>query len=100
MSTENYVEEEVCEACGCAGEVGYIINEGDENASVSVFASDKATLQQEFEKYVSLAKEVNENVTYEIDPTSNNETELHANFTFEVSAEKIIFELRSRSLVR
>ncbi|MBF9003176.1 MULTISPECIES: DUF406 family protein [Vibrio] len=100
MSNESYVEEEVCEACGCAGEMGYVIGEGDEIAEVSIFANEFAALHAELDKYVVLAKQVNENVKYEVSPLAEDATELHARFQFEVSAEKIIFELKTRSLTK
>ncbi len=46
---------DVCEACGCAGEIGFIIKEGDEVAEVTVYGSSKALIETEFAKYVELA---------------------------------------------
>lgn len=100
MSDKTYVENEVCEACGCAGEVGYIIKEGDETAEVIIKANTKAQFEGVLAQYVELAKQVNANVTYEVDPITDSTKELHARFKFDVSAEKIIFELKSRSLAR
>lgn len=99
MSIDNNVEE-VCEACGCAGEMGFIIKEGDDVAEVSIFASSKAQIEAEFNKYVALAKEVCENVEFEASELTDDSTELKARFKFEVSAEKLIFELKSRSISR
>ncbi|MEF1212510.1 DUF406 family protein, partial [Vibrio alginolyticus] len=42
---------QVCEACGCAGEIGFIIKEGDEVADVTVFAQTKTELESELQKY-------------------------------------------------
>ncbi|ASU23851.1 hypothetical protein CCZ37_14800 [Vibrio qinghaiensis] len=100
MSIEKDVDIQVCEACGCAGEIGFIIKEGDEVAEVMVMAPNKAQLAAEFEKYLALAKQVSDNVEFEVSPLDDNSTELHARFKFEVSAEKLIFELKSRSLAR
>ncbi|CAH8189519.1 MULTISPECIES: YfcZ/YiiS family protein [Vibrio] len=100
MSIENDVDIQVCEACGCAGEIGFIIKEGDEVAEVMVMAPNKIQLEAEFEKYLALAQQVSSNVEYEASPIEENSTELHARFKFEVSAEKLIFELKSRSLAR
>ena len=100
MSNESCVENEVCEACGCAGQMGYVIGEGDEVAEVSIFGESKTLLLSEFDKYVALAQQVNKNVEHEISPLADDAKELHARFKFEVSAEKIIFELRSRSLAK
>ena len=95
MSTES---EQVCEACGCAGEMGFIIKEGDEVAEVTIFAADKAQLETELNKYIALAQQVCSQVEYEISPLSDGASELTARFKFEVSAEKLIFELKTRAL--
>jgi uncharacterized protein YfcZ (UPF0381/DUF406 family) len=100
MATDNNVDIDVCEACGCAGEIGFIIKEGDEVAEVTVIANDQALQDAELAKYIAMAKQVCANVEYEVTPREANATELHAKFKFEVSAEKLIFELKSRSLAR
>ncbi|RJX68926.1 DUF406 family protein [Vibrio sinensis] len=91
---------QVCEACGCAGEMGFIIKEGDDVAEVTIFGSDHALLNAELTKYVELAKQVCANVEHEVSELQEGSTELTARFKFEVSAEKLIFELKTRSLSR
>ncbi len=91
---------QVCEACGCAGEIGFIIREGDEVADVTVFADSKAALESELAAYVELAKSVCANVEYNISDITEDSKEASARFKFEVSAEKLIFELKTRSLAR
>ncbi|PJC87354.1 hypothetical protein CSW98_05500 [Vibrio sp. HA2012] len=101
MSEENQVcstEDGVCEACGCSAEVGFIIKEGDEVAEVSLFGEEKSQLETKFQDYITLAKQVNANVEYDVTPMADDAKELHARFKFEVSAEKLIFELKTRSL--
>ncbi|MDB1126170.1 DUF406 family protein [Vibrio algarum] len=93
-------ENELCEACGVTAEVGFIIGEGDEVADVSIFGQSKQLLQLELDKYVTLAKEICANVQYDTTPIPDGITELHVKFKFEVSAEKLIFELKSRSISR
>ncbi|CAM2900751.1 YfcZ/YiiS family protein [Vibrio rarus] len=93
-------EPEVCEACGVAGEMGFIINEGDEVSEVSLFSSTKEAVEAEFEKYVELAKTVNSAVEHSFEIVENEQFELHAKLKFEVSAEKLIFDLKSRTLSR
>lgn len=103
MSDEKKIsnpEGELCEACGVSAEVGFIISEGDEVAEISLFGESKQALEQELEKYVSLAKEVNANVELDIGAMADSAKELHARFKFEVSAEKLIFELKTRSISR
>ncbi|NOH61112.1 YfcZ/YiiS family protein [Vibrio sp. RE88] len=99
MSTERE-QADVCEACGCAGEMGFIIKEGDDVAEVTIFAQGKALLEAELNKYVELAEQVCEGVQYEMSAIEEDATELTARFKFEVSAEKLIFELKTRSLAR
>jgi uncharacterized protein YfcZ (UPF0381/DUF406 family) len=91
-------EDEVCEACGCSAEMGFIIKEGDDVAEVSLFGENKSQMETELQNYVALAKEVNANVEYDVSPMADDAKELHARFKFEVSAEKLIFELKTRSL--
>ena len=93
-------EPEVCEACGVAGEMGFIINVGDEVSEVSLFASTKEAVETEFTKYLELAKQVNAAVEHEIKIEEKEQFELHAKLKFEVSAEKLIFDLKSRTLSR
>ncbi len=100
MSDNTCVENEVCEACGCSAEMGFIIKEGDEVADVKITATSKELLEAELAKYIELAKTVSAAVEYETTPVDENSTNLEARFKFEVSAEKLIFELKSRSLSR
>ena len=97
MSTE---QQDVCEACGCAGEMGFIIKEGDDVAEVTIFAQGQQRLEAELEKYLELAQQVSAEVQHEVTPIEADSTELTARFKFEVSAEKLIFELKTRSLAR
>lgn len=97
MSNE---QEQVCEACGCAGEMGFIIKEGDDVAEVTIFAQGQELLNAELAKYVDLAKQVCAEVEFETSTITDESTEATARFKFEVSAEKLIFELKTRSLAR
>ena len=91
---------EVCEACGCAGEMGFIIKEGDDLAEVVISADNKNALEAELEKYVDLAFQVSRDVQYHVTTITEDSTQLTAKFQFGVSAEKLIFELKTRSLTR
>ncbi|WP_375320557.1 YfcZ/YiiS family protein [Aliivibrio logei] len=94
------VEQNVpCDACGCSAEMGFVIKEGDDVAEVSIFAENKAQLETEFANYLSLAKEVCNEVEHSI-KLSEDEKELHARLKFSCSAEKLIYELKTRSLTR
>ena len=89
--TARVEENTVCEACGCAGEMGFIIKEGDDVAEVSIFADSKAALEAELQLYVNLAKSVNNDMEFEVSPLTDESKELNARFKFDVSAEKLIF---------
>ena len=93
-------QNQVCEACGCAGEMGFIIKEGDDVADVTIFAETKAALEAELAKYIELATQVCADVEYNVSELTEESKELTARFKFEVSAEKLIFELKTRSLAR
>lgn len=98
MSEKQYKEPEVCDACGVAGEMGYVIGEGDEVATVTITGSNSEALKARLEQYLEVARGVNENMKYETTTIDATSTELTAKIEFEVSAEKIIFELNSRGL--
>lgn len=101
MTTEiETSENEVCEACGCSAEMGFIIKEGDDVAEVTIFAQGKEVLLAQLEPYLKLAARVNPNYEHQIDDLSEDENKLTARIKFECSAEKLIFELQSRSLNR
>ncbi|KXF82968.1 DUF406 family protein [Enterovibrio coralii] len=98
MSQEEY---QVCDACGVTAEMGFVISEGDDVAEVSIFASDKDAAIAEFKNYLALAKEVNENVLHDLNECADVSFDpLTVRLKFECSAEKLIFELRSRSLAK
>ena len=100
MMNKTTEKAEVCEACGCAGEMGFIIKEGDDIAEVVIHAEHKKALETELEKYVALAFEVSKEVQYQVSPVTEDATQLTVKFQFGVSAEKLIFELKTRSLAQ
>lgn len=94
-------ENQACDACGVTAEMGYVIVEGDDVAQVSIFAENKVAALEEFKGYMCLAKQINENVLHDLDENSDFPINpLVINVKFECSAEKLIFELRSRSLAK
>lgn len=98
MSQEEF---QVCDACGVTAEMGFVISEGDDTAEVIIFASNPEDAIAEFQSYALLAKEVNANVIHDFNADVEFAFDpLKANFKFECSAEKLIFELRSRSLAK
>ncbi|MDD1793455.1 YfcZ/YiiS family protein [Enterovibrio makurazakiensis] len=94
-------EIQVCDACGVTAEMGYVISEGDDVAEVEIFATNKAAALAEFGAYLALAKEVNDAVIHDLDEEAEfSHNPLNVRLKFECSAEKLIFELRSRSLTK
>lgn len=100
MSDKQYKDPEVCEACGVAGEIGYIIGEDDLVATVTISAENGQALREQFQKYLDVANRVATEFTYETSDIEEDSTEMTAKLKFDVSAEKLIFELQSRSLNR
>lgn len=90
-------EIEVCDACGVAGEMGFIIGAGDETATLTITGADFATAKSKQSEYLKIAQDINPNVTYE-EKFDDETLTLNVNIHFEVSAEKIIFELKTRHL--
>lgn len=99
MTTENQ-EYQPRDACGVSAEMGFMIKENDDIADVQIFANGKAALELELANYLTLAKQVNVNFKVETTPIDETSTELTAHIQFECSAEKLIFELKSRSLAK
>lgn len=99
MSNED-LEYQACEACGVSAEMGFIIKEGDDVAEVQIYANGKDALETELENYLALANEVNANYKHEVTPLTEDSQELVARIQFECSAEKLIFELKSRSIAK
>ncbi|MCW8330149.1 YfcZ/YiiS family protein [Photobacterium sp. SDRW27] len=99
MSNEE-LDYQTCEACGVSAEMGFIIKEGDDVAQVHIYANGKAALEAELNNYLALAKEVNANFKYEASSLTDDSQELTARIQFECSAEKLIFELKSRSIAK
>lgn len=89
---------DTCDACGVSAEIGYIISEGDEVAEVTIHGDSKDAVQARFEQYLALAESINPAVKHDFDPQQFDGSRAHIKLQFECSAEKLIFELRSRGL--
>lgn len=85
-----------CDACGCSAEMGFIIKENDEVATVSIQGENEDLMKAHLEEYINLANQVNPRVVHQI--VESTPQSLTAHLQFECSAEKLIFELKSRSL--
>ncbi|OOE99362.1 DUF406 family protein [Salinivibrio sp. IB643] len=89
---------DACDACGVSAEIGYIISEGDDIAEVTIQANSPEAIAARFEQYLDLAKSINPAVKHDFDSQHIKNDALTIKMQFECSAEKLIFELRSRSL--
>lgn len=89
-------EDSICESCGNVGEIGYIIGQGDEIAEILIVGDEKFA-ELRLNDYLDIAKTINKDFKY--NKSYNTETNtLVVNVEFEVSAEKLIFELKTRHL--
>lgn len=92
-------KEEVCEACGCLAEVGTIIREGDDVVTVPVEGSDEADARARQARYLEIAKMACPDVKMQDELTQvGSGVVLNTVFEFTCTAEKMIFELRARSV--
>tara|TARA_Y100001960_G_scaffold22810_1_gene20053 strand:- start:48482 stop:48772 length:291 start_codon:yes stop_codon:yes gene_type:complete len=91
-------ESEICETCcSMAGEIGFVIRKGDEVSSITISNGTYENMRNRLQEYITIAQNINNNVILEeIFDEKNNK--INARIYFEVSAEKIIFELRTRHL--
>ena len=98
MSVQEQVQE-TCEACGCVAEIGTIINEGDDTVKFSVEAENEASALARLEQFTALAREICDEVTVAHETQSvAGGVQVNASLTFSCTAEKIIFEMRSRAI--
>lgn len=98
MSVEDKVQE-TCEACGCFAEIGTIIGEGDDLLTLDIAAVDEAAARAKLAEYQALAKEVYSDVQIgETLTKSADGVSLSVSLQFSCTAEKLIFEMRARSL--
>ncbi|WP_087021157.1 DUF406 family protein [Thaumasiovibrio subtropicus] len=88
---------QTCEACGVSAEMGFVIKAGDDVATVTVMAENEAQAKVELDKYLQLATEVNSR--FKAESAAYTDGKQETRIQFECSAEKLIFELRSRSIV-
>lgn len=90
-------EDSICESCGNVGEIGFIIAKGDEVANVTITGTNYNDMKLVLNEYIKVAQRVNANVSFEEFYDEENSS-ITANIFFDVTAEKIIFELNTRNL--
>ena len=98
MSVEDKVQE-TCDSCGCFAEIGTIIGEGDDVLDLVIAAPTEQAARAKLASNETLAKQVSEeaDVSCSLDQVADG-VELKARLQFTCTAEKLIFELRARSL--
>ncbi|MDN3611848.1 DUF406 family protein [Vibrio ostreicida] len=89
---------DLSEACGCTGEIGLIIKERDTIAHVTLVSNDTKLYDEELTRYLTLAKQICPEVKYQVTTAQDINVKHSAQFEFNVTAEKLIFELKARSL--
>ena len=98
MSVDEKVElNETCDSCGCFAEIGTIIGEGDDVMELVIEAAAEADAREKFAAYEALAKQVTAKSSSELSRGPDGVI-LKARLQFTCTAEKLIFEMRARSL--
>lgn len=98
MSVEDKVQE-TCDSCGCFAEIGTIIGEGDDVMELVIEAAVEADARAKLAAYEALAKQVTAeaSISSELSQGANGVI-LKARLQFTCTAEKLIFEMRARSI--
>lgn len=90
---DQYVE---CKECGAVAEIGTVIREGDVVFNGTISADSQKSCDEKFDKFLNLAKQITD--LLEVKKEFINETTLKYTFTFSCTAEKMIYEMRLRSI--
>ena len=91
-------ENEICETCcSMAGEIGFVIKQGDEVSDITISGDVYEEMKARLQEYIIIAQDINKNVILE-EVFNGKTNKLSARLFFEASAEKIIFELKTRHL--
>ncbi|MDQ1886404.1 YfcZ/YiiS family protein [Aeromonas salmonicida] len=100
MSVDEKVElNETCDSCGCFAEIGTIIGEGDDLMELVIEAATEVDARAKLAAYEALAKQVTAEamISSELSQGTSGVI-LKARLQFTCTAEKLIFELRARSI--
>ncbi|BEE01542.1 YfcZ/YiiS family protein [Aeromonas dhakensis] len=100
MSVEDKVElNETCDSCGCFAEIGTIIGEGDDVMELVIEAAEEADARAKLAAYEALAKQVTAEAKSSSELSQGaSGVILKARLQFTCTAEKLIFEMRARSI--
>lgn len=92
----SYVE---CAECGATAEIGTVIRAGDVLCEGRIDADSPENAQQKADKLRKIALDACENAKIEISAADGGDgSKLTYRIEFEYSAEKIIFEMKARSV--
>lgn len=90
---------ETCDSCGSMAEIGTIIGEGDDVMELVIEAAAEADARAKLAGYEALAKQVSAEAECHSELTQGADgVILKARLQFTCTAEKLIFEMRARSL--
>ena len=100
MSVDEKVElNETCDSCGCFAEIGTIIGEGDDVREGVTEPAAEAHARAKLAAYEALAKQVTAEAVIDSELTQGADgVILKARLQFTCTAEKLIFEMRARSI--
>ena len=100
MSVDGKVElNETCDSCGCIAEIGTIIGEDVDVMELVVEAAAEADARAKLAAYEALAKQVTAEAVIDSELTQGADgVILKARLQFTCTAEKLIFEMRARSI--
>ena len=100
MSVDEKVElNETCDSCGCFAEIGTIIGEGDDVMELVIEAAAEADARAKLAAYEALAKQVTAEAVIDSELfLFVDGVILKARLQFTCTAEKLIFEMRARSI--
>jgi uncharacterized protein YfcZ (UPF0381/DUF406 family) len=91
---KNTTEADVCDACGTIVELGSVIHEDDIVLVLPFDGSDQAGVKKLAQKYIDAAKARFETVEVnQEDSVTEQGFACQVTFTFECTAEKLIFEM-------
>ncbi len=91
--------DDICEACGVLAEVGTIIKDGDDVVVIPVEGDNEADARARQERYIEIAKQAcaDVQVNSELQQAAEGVV-LNTTLKFTCTAEKMIFEMRARSV--
>lgn len=91
---DQYVE---CTECGATAEIGTVIVAGDDVLDSSISAETPENVKNLFDKYLALAQSITDELEYTVQDSNEGKTK-NFRFKFGCTAEKMIFEMRVRSI--